>query len=97
MQAVWNGTVLAESERTVVIEGHHFFPPEDIDFDYLEPSDKQTACYWKGVASYHDVVVDGSRNAAAAWYYPDPSAAAKEIRDHVAFWRGVEVRRSPRE
>ncbi|MBS1885712.1 MAG: DUF427 domain-containing protein [Actinobacteria bacterium] len=97
VQAVWNGAVLAESEHTVVVEGNHYFPPEDVDFDNLEPSGRRTVCPWKGVASYHDVVVDGHRNRAAAWYYADPSPAAAEIRDHVAFWHGVEVRRAPAE
>ncbi|MGD9736695.1 MAG: DUF427 domain-containing protein [Solirubrobacterales bacterium] len=97
MQAVWNGAVLAESEHTVLLEGRHYFPPDDVDFGNLQPSEERTTCHWKGVANYHDVIVDGERNPAAAWYYPDPSAAAAEIRGHVAFWRGVELRRARRE
>lgn len=91
VQATWHGTVLADSRRTIVIEGNHYFPPEDVFTEYLSESDKHTTCPWKGEASYHDVVVDGDRNEAAAWYYPQPSDAAAEIRDHVAFWKGVET------
>lgn len=95
VQAVWNGTVLAESERTVVVEGNHYFPREDINTEYLEPSSRHTTCFWKGTASYYDVVVNGDRNQAAAWYYTKPSAAAAQIKDHVAFWHGVKVKRAP--
>ena len=91
MQAIWNGKVLAESDATVVVEGNHYFPPESIHKQYFQPSDKHTTCPWKGLASYYDVVVDGKVNKDAAWYYPDPKAAAKQIKDRVAFWKGVEV------
>lgn len=91
-QAVWNDTVIAKSDDTVVVEGNHYFPPEAVDRQYLEHSDRTTTCPWKGRASYYDVVVDGELNAAAAWYYPEPKDAAAHIRDHVAFWHGVEVR-----
>lgn len=91
VRAEWNGTVLAESERTVVVEGNHYFPVEDVRADVLEPSDSHTVCPWKGTASYYDVVVDGARNADAAWFYPEPKEAASEIRGRVAFWKGVEV------
>ncbi len=94
MQAVWNGAVLAESDRTVVVEGNHYFPPESVDERYLRPSERHTLCPWKGVASYHAIEVDGQRNEAAAWYYADPSSAAAEIKDHVAFRRDVRVRRA---
>lgn len=94
VRAIWNGTVLAESERTVVVERRHYFPPEDVDFSHLEPSDRHTTCHWKGVASYHDIVVNGERNSAAAWYYPDPSPAASKLKGRVAFWKGVEVSRA---
>jgi uncharacterized protein (DUF427 family) len=94
VRASWNGTVLAESDRTVVVEGNHYFPPEDVRTDLLEPSDTHTTCPWKGVASYHSVVVDGERNADAAWYYPEPKEAASEIAGRVAFWHGVEVTES---
>lgn len=89
--ATWNGEVIAESDDTVVIEGNHYFPPDAVDRDRLAPSDRSTVCPWKGTASYYDVVVDGEVNEAAAWYYPDPADAAAEIKDHVAFWGGVEV------
>ena len=91
MQAIWNGKVLAESDATVVVEGNHYFPPEAIHKEYFQPSDTHTTCPWKGLASYYDVVVDGKVNRDAAWYYPDPKPAAKQINDRVAFWRGVEV------
>ncbi|MFV1962801.1 MAG: DUF427 domain-containing protein [Acidimicrobiia bacterium] len=90
-KAVWNGAVLAESDETIVVEGNHYFPPESINRDYVADSRSHTRCYWKGKASYYDVVVNGESNSDAAWYYPDPSKAASEIKDHVAFWRGVTV------
>jgi uncharacterized protein (DUF427 family) len=93
VQASWNGMVLAESERTIVVEGNHYFPPDDVRFEHLQPSDRHTVCPWKGSASYYDVVGGGERNAAAAWYYPNPSRRAERIADHVAFWHGVEIRR----
>ena len=92
MKATWNGKVLAESDATVVVEGNHYFPPESIHKQYFQPSDKHTTCPWKGLASYYTVVVDGNVNRDAAWYYPDPKPAAKQIKDRVAFWRGVEVK-----
>lgn len=90
-RAVWNGETLAESDDTVVVEGNHYFPIESVNTEYLQDSDSHTRCFWKGVASYYDVVVDGERNSDAAFYYPDPSKAAGKIKDHVAFWRGVDV------
>ena len=91
-RAVWNGAVIAESDETVVVEGNHYFPADSIDHSYFEDSEAETVCHWKGVASYYDVVVDGKTNRRAAWYYPDPSDAASNIKDHVAFWRGVRVK-----
>jgi len=91
MKAIWKGAVLAESEDTEVVEGNHYFPPESLNREYFEDSDRQTRCVWKGLASYYDIVVNGERNADAAWYYPDPSSAAAKIAGRVAFWRGVEV------
>jgi uncharacterized protein (DUF427 family) len=91
MRATWNGTVLAESDRTVVVEGNHYFPADDVRAEYFEPSDTTSVCPWKGTAGYRSVVVGGDRNEDAAWYYPDPKDAAKEITDRVAFWKGVEV------
>jgi uncharacterized protein (DUF427 family) len=92
VQAVWHGTVIAESDRTEVVEGNHYFPPEDVRRGHLAQSTHQTVCPWKGTASYYDLVVDGDRNPAAAWYYPRPKTAAARIKDHVAFWHGVTVR-----
>ena len=89
--ATWNGAVIAESDETIVVEGNHYFPPDAVDRAHLEDSDHASVCPWKGTAAYYDVVVDGERNAAAAWYYPRPKEAAAEIKDHVAFWRGVTV------
>lgn len=90
-KAVWNGRLLAESDATVVVEGNHYFPLASLNREYFEDSDHETRCPWKGTASYFDVVVDGQRNAGAAWYYPDPKPAASQIQGRVAFWRGVEV------
>ena len=91
MKAVWNGAVLAESDETVVVEGNHYFPPDALDRAHLRESEHTTVCPWKGTAGYYDVVVDGETNANAAWVYRQPKEAAAEIRDHVAFWKGVEV------
>jgi uncharacterized protein (DUF427 family) len=91
IRATWNGTVLAESDDTVVVEGNHYFPASDVRAEYFEPSATHTTCPWKGEASYRSVVVDGKRNDDAAWYYPAPKDAAKEITDRVAFWKGVTV------
>jgi uncharacterized protein (DUF427 family) len=90
-KATWNGAVLAESQRCEVVEGNQYFPPGAIDRRYFRESATHTTCPWKGVASYYDVVVDGQTNKDAAWYYPDPKPAAAEIKDHIAFWRGVQV------
>lgn len=91
MRAEWNGAVLAESDDTVVVEGNHYFPASALNREYFAASDKHTVCPWKGTASYYTVTVDGARNEDAAWYYPDPKPKAEEIRDRVAFWRGVEI------
>jgi uncharacterized protein (DUF427 family) len=93
MKEAWNGTVLAESDKIFVVEGNHYFPPDSVNRQYLKDSGKQVVCPCKGLASYYDVDVDGQVNPGAAWYYPSPKRAAKEIRDHVAFWRGVRVQR----
>jgi uncharacterized protein (DUF427 family) len=90
-RATWNGTVLAESDRCVVVEGNQYFPPASVKREHLRPSATHTTCPWKGVASYYDVVVNGEVNRDAAWYYPDPKDAARNIAGHVAFWRGVKV------
>ena len=91
MKAIWNKTSLAESNDTVVVEGNHYFPPESIKREYFQESATHTTCPWKGEASYYNVVVDGQVNRDAAWYYPDPKPAAAEIKNRVAFWRGVKV------
>jgi uncharacterized protein (DUF427 family) len=91
MKAIWNNTVLAESNDTVVVEGNHYFPPESIHRENFQESATHTTCPWKGEASYYDVVVNGEVNKDAAWYYPTPKEAAKQIKDRVAFWKGVKV------
>jgi uncharacterized protein (DUF427 family) len=90
-KAIWKDEVIAESERTVIVEGNHYFPPDAVSWERLEKSDSNTFCPWKGIASYYDIVVNGERNQDAAWYYPEPSEAASQIKDHIAFWRGVRV------
>jgi uncharacterized protein (DUF427 family) len=90
-KATWNGAVLAESDRCEVVEGNQYFPPDSIRREYFRESSNHTTCPWKGVASYYDVVVDGQTNKDAAWYYPEPKAAAKNITGYVAFWHGVKV------
>lgn len=90
-KAIWNGKVLAESDQTRIVEGNHYFPPAAIKQEYIQESKSHTTCIWKGVASYYDIRVNGELNHNAAWYYPNPSEAAKPIKDYVAFWRGVEV------
>jgi uncharacterized protein (DUF427 family)/predicted amidophosphoribosyltransferase len=92
MKAIWNGTVLAESDKTKVVEGNHYFPPDSIATAHFQPSDTHTVCPWKGTASYYSLDVDGKRNKDAAWYYPTPKNAAAEIAGYVAFWKGVEVK-----
>lgn len=90
MKVVQKNIVLADSNQTVVIEGNHYFPPESVNWDYLQKSDTHTKCPWKGEASYYDVVIDGAVEKDAAWYYPEPKKAAKEIKNHVAFYSGAE-------
>lgn len=89
--ASWNGVVIARSEATVVVEGNHYFPREAVDPAVLTASATTTICPWKGTAHYHGIVVNGALNPDAAWYYPEPKPAAAEIRDRIAFWRGVVV------
>jgi uncharacterized protein (DUF427 family) len=90
-KAIWEGTVIADSDRCVMVEGNHYFPIESVRMECLEPVDKTTVCPWKGVANYYDVVADGKRNPGAAWYYAAPMPAASEIQDHIAFWKGIKV------
>lgn len=91
MKAIWNGVVVAESDDTVVVEGNHYFPADSVRDDLLRPSGTTTVCPWKGTASYKGIEVDGQVNADAAWYYPEPKDAAREITGRYAFWKGVEV------
>src|SRR5437879_13910795 len=90
-RAVWNGTVVAQSAHTVVVDGNHYFPLAGVRMENLRASASHTTCYWKGEASYYDVVVGDRVNKDAAWYYPDPSPAAARLKDRVAFWHGVNV------
>jgi uncharacterized protein (DUF427 family) len=90
-RATWNGVVIAESPKTVLIEGNHYFPADAIHKEYFQPSETQTVCGWKGTASYYTLNVNGETNPDAAWYYPTPKDAAKEIAGHIAFWKGVKV------
>ena len=91
MKAIWNGQTIAESDDTIVIENNHYFPQESIKKDYFKPSESKSMCPWKGQASYYTLEVDGSNNKDAAWYYPEPFDKAKEIKNRVAFWKGVQV------
>ena len=91
MKASWNGATIAESDNTEVVEANHDFPPQSVDKQYLRPSETRTTCPWKGQAHYFDIVVGEQVNKDAAWHYPEPKEAAASIKDHVAFWRGVEV------
>ena len=91
-QAWWNGTKIADSDATVVVERNHYFPPESLDQTVLRPSATTSGCPWKGTAHYYTLEVGGAQNKDAAWYYPDPKSAAENIRGRVAFWKGVEIR-----
>ena len=90
-KAIRNGVVLAESNNCKVVEGNQYFPPDAVNRQFFQPSETHTTCPWKGLASYYTIVVDGKENKDAAWYYPSPKNAAQQIKDHVAFWRGVKV------
>jgi len=92
MKAIWNNQVIAESSDTIVVEGNHYFPADAIKKEYLQPSDTHSTCPWKGLASYHSLAVDGKTNKDAAWFYPQPKDAAKEIKDHIAFWKDVQIK-----
>ena len=91
VKAVWNGAAIAESGETAVVEGNHYFHKDAVAHQYLKPSATTTICPWKGVAHYYSLVVDGAENKDAAWYYPEPKPAAAEIKDRIAFWKGVKV------
>lgn len=91
MKVEWNGEVIAESDATVVVEGNHYFPPDSVRKECLRPSETTSVCPWKGTARYYHVVAGDEEKRDAAWYYPDPKEAAAHIKDHVAFWRGIDV------
>lgn len=91
MKAIWNDQVIAQSDKTIILEGNHYFPRSSIRDEYFKLSDTHTNCPWKGQASYYTLEIDGAVNEDAAWYYPHPSEAANHIKDYVAFWKGVEV------
>jgi uncharacterized protein (DUF427 family) len=90
-KAIWNGAVIATSDRCELVEGNHYFPPDSVNASLLRPSATHTTCGWKGIASYYDIAVDGATNHDAAWYYPEPKPAASNIAGYIAFWKGVEV------
>ena len=92
VKAIWNNTVIAESDATVQVEGNYYFPPSKTKKEYFKTTDTHTSCPWKGVASYYDIEVDGDVNKDAAWYYPEVSELAKGIKGYIAFWKGVEVK-----
>ena len=91
MKAIWKNVILAESDKTIVVEGNHYFPADSINREYFNHSDKHTICPWKGEASYYNIQVDNQENRDAAWFYASPKEAAKHIKDMIAFWKGVKV------
>ena len=91
VKAIWNGKEIAASEECIVVEGNQYFPPNTVNREFFKESGSNSICPWKGTANYYNLEVDGESNPDAAWYYPDPSKAAMEIKDYVAFWKGVEV------
>ena len=91
MKAIWNNQVIAESDKTIVVENNHYFPADSLKKAYFKPSETHSTCPWKGLASYYSLDVDGQHNKDAAWYYPAPKDAAKQIANYVAFWKGVKV------
>lgn len=91
MKAIWNNQVIAESDETIIIENNHYFPQDAIKKEFYTPSNTHTICPWKGEASYYTLEVAGKRNPDAAWYYPSPKPAAQQIKNYVAFWKGVQV------
>ena len=91
MKATWNGQVIAESLETIVVENNHYFPPSSVNAAYLTASQTHSSCPWKGEASYHSLSVDGKTNSDAAWFYPAPKDAAKQIKGYIAFWKGVTI------
>ena len=94
MKAIWNNKIIAESDHTVVIENNYYFPQDSIKMEYFKVSETHSTCPWKGEASYYNITVDGKENKDAAWYYPEPTEKAQSIKNHVAFWKGIEVKPS---
>lgn len=92
MKAIWNNQIIAESNDTVIVEGNHYFPADAVKKEFLKASDTHSTCPRKGLASYYSLQVDGKTNEDAAWFYPEPKEAAKEIKNRVAFWKGVQVK-----
>lgn len=90
-KAIWEGTVIAESDDCVMVEGNHYFPSGSVRMEFMQPVDQTTVCGWKGVANYYDIVVDGKRNSGAAWYYATPLPEASQIQGRIAFWKGVRI------
>ncbi|MDJ1504633.1 DUF427 domain-containing protein [Xanthocytophaga agilis] len=91
MKAIWNGQIIAESDQTIVVEGNHYFPPQSVRTEFFIPSSTHTTCPWKGIASYYTLDVENSQNKDAAWYYKEPKEAAQQIKDYIAFWKGVKI------
>lgn len=93
VKAVWKDEIIAETDKFEIIEGNYYFPPDSVNKKFLKESDTHTTCHWKGLASYFDTNIDGEINKDAAWYYPDPKPAAKKIKNYIAFWKGVEIKK----
>ena len=91
MKAIWNNTVIAESNSTIIIENNHYFPPSSVNSAFLKPSETTTVCPWRGEASYYTIKVNEDINKNAAWYYPNPKEKASDIKDYIAFWKGVSI------
>lgn len=91
MKAIWNNEIIAESNDTIVVENNHYFPENTVKKEFLKGSDTHTTCPWKGEASYYTLTVNGKDNKDAAWYYPNPKPAARNIQNYIAFWKGVTV------
>lgn len=91
MKAIWNNQIIAESDKTLMVENNHYFPADSVKMEFFTKSDTHTVCPWKGTASYYTVEVAGEKNPDAAWYYPETKDSAREIKNYVAFWRGVKV------
>jgi uncharacterized protein (DUF427 family) len=91
MKAIWNNTVIAESDDIEMVEGNAYFPADSVKQEYFEKSESTSTCPWKGTAHYYNVVIDGDLNRDAAWYYPEPKKGAERVKDRIAFWRGVEI------